>query len=880
MKKIILLNILLAAATMLSAQATQPAGEKGSGNSKQQAAPQPVRAQNLLLRPTITLRQPLQGDSINMTGKRLNVGDMLKSKVSLHFDADKAQLLQADTAGYLLLDPSFTPAQTAADAPKSTANQTSRMYLVKTLLRAERFAKGTLEVSSPSRFEVFVNGKSRQSKEQADDSLQSVRPVKVSLTLEPEDDQEIIIRLLAMPEDKLMPQVKCEFLADKAFAEVGVRLDATMKRRYALHNTNFRNLARNVSLSNDGRYLITSISESFDLKNSRSHNELTEVKTGRLINPDLDGKWRWMPRSIKLYRTLKGAEGYDLFTLDPATQQQELIAQGLPEERFTWAPTEDYLICSIYDEGEKVDGPLKRLFHPDDRIPGSRGRSHIARYDLATGAMERLTYGSHSVYLNDISADGQRLLCSTSKPDITHCPYSLNALFEIDLQTMKVDTLVQWDAYVNQASYSPDGSQLLVVGSPSAFGGIGKNCGKLPIANDFDTQAFILDIATRQVDPITKEFNPTVQPISWNPTNGLIYFNTTDADCQHIYTYSPKTRQFTQLPLAEEVISRFSIPDGNPNVAAYIGSGNESAYVAYTYDARKQTSRLIANPMKEMLDGIELGKVEPWQFTAKDGTLIDGQICLPPSFDANKKYPLIVYYYGGTTPTTRGILSPYSAQVFASRDYVVYVIQPSGAIGYGQEFSARHVNAWGDYTADDIIEGTQKFLEAHPFVDAKRVGCIGASYGGFMTQYLQTKTDLFAAAVSHAGISNVTSYWGEGFWGYSYNAVAAAESYPWTKPELFTKHGSLFNADKINTPLLLLHGTSDTNVPPGESIQLYNALKILGKPVEFIMVDGEDHYISDLGKRDQWHKAIMAWFARYLQDSPEWWNELYPERHW
>ena len=880
MKKIILLNILLAAATMLSAQAPQPTGEKGSGNSKQQAAPQPVRAQNLLLRPTITLRQPLQGDSINMTGKRLNVGDMLKSKVSLHFDADKAQLLQADTAGYLLLDPSFTPAQTADDAPKSTANQTTRMYLVKTLLRAERFAKGTLEVSSPSRFEVFVNGKSRQSKEQADDSLQSVHPVKVSLTLEPEDDQEIIIRLLAMPEDKLMPQVKCEFLADKAFAEVGVRLDATMKRRYALHNTNFRNLARNVSLSNDGRYLITSISESFDLKNSRSHNELTEVKTGRLINPDLDGKWRWMPRSIKLYRTLKGAEGYDLFTLDPATQQQELIAQGLPEERFTWAPTEDYLICSIYDEGEKVDGPLKRLFHPDDRIPGSRGRSHIARYDLATGAMERLTYGSHSVYLNDISADGQRLLCSTSKPDITHCPYSLNALFEIDLQTMKVDTLVQWDAYVNQASYSPDGSQLLVVGSPSAFGGIGKNCGKLPIANDFDTQAFILDIATRQVDPITKEFNPTVQPISWNPTNGLIYFNTTDADCQHIYTYSPKTRQFTQLPLAEEVISRFSIPDGNPNVAAYIGSGNESAYVAYTYDARKQTSRLIANPMKEMLDGIELGKVEPWQFTAKDGTLIDGQICLPPSFDANKKYPLIVYYYGGTTPTTRGILSPYSAQVFASRDYVVYVIQPSGAIGYGQEFSARHVNAWGDYTADDIIEGTQKFLEAHPFVDAKRVGCIGASYGGFMTQYLQTKTDLFAAAVSHAGISNVTSYWGEGFWGYSYNAVAAAESYPWTKPELFTKHGSLFNADKINTPLLLLHGTSDTNVPPGESIQLYNALKILGKPVEFIMVDGEDHYISDLGKRAQWHKAIMAWFARYLQDSPEWWNELYPERHW
>lgn len=98
--------------------------------------------------------------------------------------------------------------------------------------------------------------------------------------------------------------------------------------------------------------------------------------------------------------------------------------------------------------------------------------------------------------------------------------------------------------------------------------------------------------------------------------------------------------------------------------------------------------------MKPVLDKIELGQMEEWNFTASDGTEIKGMICLPPSFDPNKKYPLIVYYYGGTTPTTRGITSPYCAQLFASRDYVVYVIQPSGAIGYGQEFSARHVNAW------------------------------------------------------------------------------------------------------------------------------------------------------------------------------------------
>ena len=185
------------------------------------------------------------------------------------------------------------------------------------------------------------------------------------------------------------------------------------------------------------------------------------------------------------------------------------------------------------------------------------------------------------------------------------------------------------------------------------------------------------------------------------------------------------------------------------------------------------------------------------------------------------------------------------------------------------------MNAWGKRTAEDIIEGVKKFCDDHSFVDKKKVGCLGASYGGFMTQYLQTLTDIFAAAVSHAGISNVTSYWGEGFWGYSYNAIAAAKSYPWSNPELFTRQGSLFNADKIHTPLLLLHGTEDTNVPIGESIQIFNALRLLGRDVEFITVDGQNHVITDFDKKLIWQDTIMAWFAKYLKGDSRWWNELY-----
>jgi dipeptidyl aminopeptidase/acylaminoacyl peptidase len=88
----------------------------------------------------------------------------------------------------------------------------------------------------------------------------------------------------------------------------------------------------------------------------------------------------------------------------------------------------------------------------------------------------------------------------------------------------------------------------------------------------------------------------------------------------------------------------------------------------------------------------------------------------------------------------------------------------------------------------------------------------------------------------------------------------------------------LFSADKINTPLLLLHGNVDTNVPIGESVQMFNALRILGKTVEFITVEGENHAISAYQRRIDWNKTIYAWFAKWLKNEPDWWLALYPER--
>lgn len=588
-----------------------------------------VRAQDKVteynVRPAIVVRTPIQGDSINFTGEKFTADKLLKTDIDLDFDGRSYERVPVDTAGYVRV---------------AKADKDNLFYLFATNLRAERFMKGKLNIYSPARFEVFVNGVSKQSKTTAEDSLSQVSPSVLGLRLEPEVDYEIVIKLLSVAADKTAPVLKCEFEKDKEFADVGYQIAPDLKRRFALHNTAFGSRVRSVSLSPNGKYLLTCYADNYSLKRSRTRCELTELKTGKVILPDADEKMRWMPRSNKLYYTVTGKKRNDLVVFDPATMHEEVLLKDVPEGYFVWSPAEDYLIYSPDDKGEAVSGPLKRLLHPDDRIPDARSRNYLVKYDPATGLSERLTYGSHAVYLNDISSDGKKLLCSTSKSDITQCPFSLTSIFEVDLATLQVDTLVAWDPYVNRGAYSPDGKRLLVVGSPSAFGGVGKNCGEHPIANDFDTQAFIVDKATKKVTPITRDFNPSVDFLQWNRTDGCIYFNTTDEDCKHIYRYIPQTDSFEMLPLQEDVIASFDLAENNPTVAAYVGGDNTSVGVAYTYDVKKKTSALLANPMKPALDKIEMGTMKEWNFTSEDGTEIKGMMCLPPAFDPNKNIRL------------------------------------------------------------------------------------------------------------------------------------------------------------------------------------------------------------------------------------------------
>ncbi|MDE6513852.1 MAG: prolyl oligopeptidase family serine peptidase [Muribaculaceae bacterium] len=691
----------------------------------------------------ITVRTPFMNDSIAPNGEKYKPTDLLRSRLRPDLQITP---VTADTAGVITLQGS--PA----------ANGTLQM--LKTRLRSERFAKGSLKVKSQLPFIIELNGKEISSKLTAQkDSLSPASEASAALRLEPERDANITVKFLALAGDSIAaPTFEATFVPDASFENTKLAFGPDLLRRFNLDDTEFGNRVSSLSMSPDGKYLITQYWNRYSFDRSHTYSTLTDLKTGKVINANLAWGAKWMPTGSTLYITTQAADGFDLVTIDPVTGAQTVLAEGIPTNSFTWSPDGSCFYYTHTEAGVSEQGPLRRYASPDDRMPGYRTRYFIMRYTPATGISERLTFGNHTTSLRSISRDGKKLLCSNHSEDPTTRPFYRNTFYILDTETLAVDTLVApGPSFLTSAMFSPDAKEVLFLGSPSSFNELGKNCGDNPIANDFDIQAYIMNLETRNVTPISKEFDPSItRVVSWNNTNGLIYFLVEEGFGHNLYSFNPKSGAYTLLPTEIDNISSATMGDDENATIAYMGNGYHYAGKAYILDLKKGRNTLLADPRAADLAKINLGKVEPWTFTASDGTEIDGVICYPPDFDASKKYPLIVYYYGGTSPTSRSITQPYTPQLFASRDYVVYVVNPSGTTGYGQEFSARHVNAWGKRTANDIIEGVQKFYRTNEFVDSTKIGCLGASYGGFMTQYLQTLTPMFAAAVSHAGISNVT----------------------------------------------------------------------------------------------------------------------------
>jgi dipeptidyl aminopeptidase/acylaminoacyl peptidase len=746
---------------------------------------------------------------------------------------------------------------------------------------SDRYQKAQLKVTTDQKVKAFLNGAklSLDKKDQEEGPAHSTG----ELTL-PVGKHLVVLRTLFQPakdeEEKADGKFQLGLTRGENGEDGSLTICSSPQRPVDIDVILNSPRVGRTAISPDGTQVIISLSEYRDGKNRESWIEIRDTRDGKLTGVFRADKnprgLNWSPDGKLVCWETSNDDKSTIWFFDQKNGETGLLLEDIADMgRWVWAPDGQSILYSVSRTPDEDKRRVKRVLHPADRQSWWRGRSHLMQAFVPGGMTRRLTAGPLSPNGWDISPDSKHLLFFTSEPDLTNRPYYTNELWLMDLETLETTSILN-DLWIGGASWGPDKDVILLSGSPSAFNGLGRNLAEGVQANDYGGQLYLYDLKSREPTFISQDLRPDVGWSDWNLDDGLIYARCTDTQYTTIYRYHPGKKTWSRVDTGFECTNQIALPRKG-HIAVARGTSATEPNKVTTVDLKSGKVRELLDPGADEYRDIVFGKVENWPVTLDSGMELDGFIYYPPMFDPEKTYPLIVYYYGGTSPVGRDFGGRYPKNTWAAQGYIVYVPNPSGATGYGQDFAAKHVNDWGKLTGPEVIEGTEKFLVAHPYADPEAIGCIGASYGGFLTQYIITQTDLFAAAVSHAGISSISSYWGEGLWGYVYGARALANTFPWKDQDLYVGQSPLFQADKITTPLLLVHGDSDTNVPVGESDQMFTALKMLGKEVEYVQVKGQDHWIQDHEQRVVWHDTILAFFAKHLKKREAWWNAMYPE---
>lgn len=719
---------------------------------------------------------------------------------------------------------------------------------------------------------AFLDGKSIDIKD-----AEGKKSAELALTQE----KHLLVLKILVPEGKKVP-FKAYLENKEAFKNerlaIGVTRSSYIKTRHVLNTVSVGR--GGILVSPNGRLAAVPLGQLPEGKEKReSWMEIIDAVNGNVVfNSRQIGRisnFQWLKNSTSFTYTREKDSKTSIYKYDLNTHRRSLILVDVENlGSYWWVNDNSFIIYSVYEEVKHDKGYKYVRNLPQRRTSGEYLYSMYIHYPGAdgSGVTHRLTEKKMNFSGAVISPDGSKVIFTRIVNNYKKRPYENFSAYLFDLSNFSIKELFD-DEYIASVTWSPDSRQLLVMGGPSAFGGIGNALKEGVIPNDYDFQAFIYNLNTGKATPISKKFDPTINEAFWHSPN-TIYFAAEDKSFWRIYRYSVTKKTYRALNSLVDVVRSCGFAKQR-GTAVYWGSSVNTPHKLYRMNLNSGKASVLRDYNREMFQGISYGQYENWNYTTKEGKVIMGRIYYPVNFNKTKKYPCITYYYGGTSPVTRNFAGRYPMEWYAAHGYAVYVLQPTGATGFGQESSAVHVNDWGKVTSDEIIGAVKELVKTHPFIDGKRIGAMGASYGGFLTQYLATRDEAFAAYISHAGITSLSSYWGVGDWGYSYSGFATAGSFPWNRKDIYVGHSPLFMAERIDKPLLLLHGDTDNNVPPGESYQMFAALKILGKDAALVTYDGQQHFIMGYKKRLHWMRTIMAWWDKHLKNQPEQWDYMF-----
>ncbi|HEV8435765.1 MAG TPA: S9 family peptidase [Thermoanaerobaculia bacterium] len=373
-------------------------------------------------------------------------------------------------------------------------------------------------------------------------------------------------------------------------------------------------------------------------------------------------------------------------------------------------------------------------------------------------------------------------------------------------------------------------------------------------------ELWLYNRATGQSTRLAADFPNWIEAAHWAP------------DSKSLYVIAPfqGADQLFQIMLD----GKYELIEGFGSVGDFeVGKNNETLYEArssitgpteiYAIDKRTSKSQLLTHENDALLTSVKVGMTRDFYWTGADGAKIEGHLVTPPYFDPNKRYPALVLIHGGPQGAWSDAWSyRWNPEIFASRGYVILMPNPRGSTGFGQQFTEEISGDWGGRVYTDIMNGVDA-LAALPYVDGSRIGAAGASFGGYMIDWIVGHTDRFKALLSHDGVFNLVSMYGatEELWFPEFEF----KGNPYDNPELYEKWSPSNYVKNFKTPTLVVQGELDFRVPIDQGLQLFTALQRRGVPSKMLIFPDEGHWVLKPQNSRLWYTTAGDWFDQWLK---------------
>ncbi len=355
-------------------------------------------------------------------------------------------------------------------------------------------------------------------------------------------------------------------------------------------------------------------------------------------------------------------------------------------------------------------------------------------------------------------------------------------------------------------------------------------------------------------------------PPPWSPDGKTLYVLVTHRGASRVYAIASEGagKQPPTLTPGNVYVRDFSVDQASSTMALLVEDPIHLAEIFVCSTSSPGELRRVTGFNNALIEEVALATPEYMPYTGVDGWPIDGWILKPHDFDPAKKYPMIVEIHGGPN-SQYGYGFFHEMQMLAANGYVVLYTNPRGSTGYGRDFALAVRGAWGVKDSYDILAGVDALLEKG-YIDEQRLGVIGGSYGGFMTNWLIGHTDRFKAAVTDRSVVNRSSFFGSSDIGWEF-ADDDLETTPWDDPELYLRMSPITYVKNMHAPLLIIHSEKDLRCGIEQAEELFAALKYLRREVLFVRFEGQSHGLSRGGhpkmRLERLHH-IKGWFEKYL----------------